>query len=72
MSAKFALTSLLVLCVIILVSILVVGSSVNAEVSSLNDTIAETPPIPGGPKLISISHYAFQPYELGFPARHHL
>ena len=71
MSAKFALRPILVLCVIMLLSTLVVGSAVSAKESPLSPAIMAAPPeqsiqgggpVPGGPGFISVSTFSFKPH----------
>ena len=71
MFTKFALKSILVLCVIILLSTLVVGSAVTAKQSPFSNAILAAPPeralqggspVPGGPGFISVSTFGFKPY----------
>lgn len=71
MITKFPLKSFLVLCISILLSTVMVGSTVTAqEVVQDNSILTASPeqniqggsPVPGGPGFISVSTFAFKPY----------
>jgi len=65
MLTKFALRSILVLCVMVLLSTVMVGSAVTGKESTQPNTALTFPPelLSGGPGYISVSNFGFTPYE---------